>query len=52
MYQRQYLVTETEDVPTETISQVEQTITQAQETVSHISSSENRFYSPLVKKYS
>ena len=42
-------ITETEDVPTETISQVEQTITQAQETVSNISSSESRFYSPLVK---
>jgi 2-oxoglutarate dehydrogenase E2 component (dihydrolipoamide succinyltransferase) len=41
--------TETEDIPTETISQVEQTITQAQETVSNISSSESRFYSPLVK---
>ena len=42
-------IAETEDVPTETISQVEQTITQAQETVSTISSSESRFYSPLVK---
>lgn len=42
-------ITETEDVATETISQVEQTITQAQETVSNISSSESRFYSPLVK---
>ena len=42
-------ITETEDVPTETISQVEQAITQAQETVSNISSSESRFYSPLVK---
>jgi len=40
---------EKDEVSSETISQVEQTITSAQETVSPISSTENRFYSPLVK---
>jgi 2-oxoglutarate dehydrogenase E2 component (dihydrolipoamide succinyltransferase) len=40
---------EKDEVSSETISQVEQTIVSAQETVSPISSTENRFYSPLVK---
>ncbi|NCP90856.1 MAG: 2-oxo acid dehydrogenase subunit E2, partial [Flavobacteriales bacterium] len=42
-------VKEAEEVPSETMSQVQETVTAAQETVSSISSSENRFYSPLVK---
>lgn len=39
----------TEDVPQDVVSQVEQSVTQAQETVAPIVSSEDRFYSPLVK---
>jgi len=42
-------VKDAEEVPSETMSQVQETVTAAQETVSSISSSENRFYSPLVK---
>ncbi|GGK25089.1 dihydrolipoamide acetyltransferase component of pyruvate dehydrogenase complex [Yeosuana aromativorans] len=39
----------TENVPQDVVSQVEQSVTQAQETVAPIVSSEDRFYSPLVK---
>ncbi|MGZ0017815.1 dihydrolipoamide acetyltransferase family protein [Yeosuana sp. AK3] len=42
-------VKEAEEVPSETMSQVQEAVTATQETVSSISSSENRFYSPLVK---
>lgn len=42
-------VKEAEEVSSEIISQVQDTGTATQETVSSISSSENRFYSPLVK---
>ena len=40
---------ETEDVSAEVISKVEETVVSAQDTIAPISSSENRFYSPLVK---
>ena len=42
-------VEEKEDVDPEAVSKVQQTVTTAQETVVPIASTENRFYSPLVK---
>ncbi len=40
---------EKEEVSNEVVSQIENTVVSAQETAAPISSSENRFYSPLVK---
>ena len=43
------MVEDKEEVAPEVISQVQQTVTTAQETIVPVASTENRFYSPLVK---